>query len=73
MRKKEYDEAIEEFTIAITIAEDDLQSDLSYIYPYIAEIYFNEKRYLLTKKILQKATNLEFNTKLYPIIEQWRA
>ncbi len=73
MRRREYEEAIEEFTVAITIAEDDLNSDLSSVYPYIAEIYFNEKRYILTKKILQKATNLEFNTKLYPIIEQWRA
>ncbi len=73
MKRKEYNKAIEEFTIAISIAEDELNSDLSYIYPYIAEIYFNEKRYALTKKILQKAINLEYNTRLYPVVAQWRA
>ena len=72
MRQKEYTEAIEEFTIALSVAEDELDMDLSYIYPYVAEIYYNEGRYHLTSKIMQKARNLEYNTKLYPLVMQWK-
>ena len=73
MRQHEYTKAIEEFTIALSVAEDELESDLSYIYPYIAEIYYNEGRYRITKEVMQKALNLEYNTKLYPLVLQWRA
>ena len=73
MRRHEYAEAIEEFTIALGIAEDELDMDMSYIYPYIAEIYYNEGRFRITKEIMQKALNLEYNTKLYPLVLQWRA
>ena len=73
MRRHEYTKAIEEFTIALGVAADELDMDMSYIYPYIAEIYYNEGRYKITKEIMQKALNLEYNTKLYPLVLQWRA
>ena len=73
MRQDKHTQAIEEFTIALSIAEDELDTDLSYIYPYIAEIYYNEGRYKITREVMQKACNLEYNTKLYPLVLQWRA
>jgi len=73
MRKHNYQEAIEAFTLAIETSKTELNNNLTFLYPYIAEIYFQEKRYHLTKNILKQAQNLEFNTKLYPIIQQWRA
>ena len=73
MRQNEHTQAIEEFTIALSIAEDELDTDLSYIYPYIAEIYYNEGRYRITREVMHQARNLEYNTKLYPLVLQWRA
>ncbi|NPA66214.1 MAG: hypothetical protein GXO11_04950 [Epsilonproteobacteria bacterium] len=73
MKKGDYQKAIEAFTLAIETAKAELNENLSFLYPYIAEIYFIEGRYSLTKNVLQQAQNLEFNAKLYPIVQQWRA
>ncbi len=73
MRKKDYQQAIEAFTLAIETAKAELNNNLNFLYPYIAEIYFIEGRYNLTRNVLQQAQNLEFNAKLYPIVQQWRA
>jgi tetratricopeptide (TPR) repeat protein len=73
MRKKMYEEAVEAFVLAIETAQSELNNGMSFLYPYIAEIYFINGRYNLTKNVLNKAVNLEFNATLYPIIQQWRA
>jgi tetratricopeptide (TPR) repeat protein len=73
MRKKMYEEAIEAFILAIETSKSELNNGMSFLYPYVAEIYFTDGRYHLTKNVLNKAVNLEFNAKLYPIIQQWRA
>ena len=73
MKEGQPQAAVTEFTIAIEISENELDSDLSYVYPYVAEIYYDQQQFRATKTIMKKAQNLEYNTKLYPLVLQWSA
>lgn len=65
---KEYDIAIEKFTLA----QEFLPNNNTFIIPYLAEIYFIKGKYTLVKNLLSNAKDLDLNTMLYPIVEQWR-
>jgi len=69
MRKKNYEEAKKEFTIAqeLVAGED------TFIIPYLAEVYYDTGRYSIVKAILKETQGLELNSTLFPIIDQWRA
>ena len=65
--KKAYEQAQAEFTIAKEL----LPEDSTTIIPYLAEVYFNIKKYTITKSVLNQYDSLRFNAKLYPIVKQW--
>ncbi len=69
MLKKEYDMAVQEFTIAQEMSE----SDSSFVLPYLAEIYFILRKFNVAKAIMNKTHSLDLNPKLYPIVAQWRS
>ncbi|MEA1918886.1 MAG: hypothetical protein U9N52_03515 [Campylobacterota bacterium] len=55
---------------AIVIEEE---GESSYTYPYLAEIFFNQKNFRSTKALLNSSKNLKINSTLSPIIEQWKS
>jgi len=69
MMRKEYENAVEEFTLAKELSS----SDFSFVLPYLAEIYFILGKYMVAKSILKQAKSLDLNPKLYPIVAQWRS
>lgn len=68
MNKKEYEKAKFEFTLAQQLHHE----QLSFIVPYLAEIYFLTGNYAVVHSILNETKNLELNSTLYPIIRQWK-
>lgn len=68
MYKKDYEQAVSEFTIAQELTPN---SD-TFILPYLAEVYFLTGRYNIVKTLLGRASTLEMNATLYPIIQQWK-
>lgn len=68
MFKKDYVNAELQFTLAERYSDD----KLSYVMPYLAEINFISGDYDKVKSILKQAQGLDLNSKLYPIVEQWR-
>jgi tetratricopeptide (TPR) repeat protein len=69
MMQKDYDHALAEFNTAQELSE----SDFSFVLPYIAEIYYIMRDFDTAKKIMNDASSLDFNPRLYPIIAQWRS
>jgi len=67
MMKKEYENAVEEFTMAQELSE----SDFSFVLPYLAEIYYILRKFPIAKSIMNKAESLDLNPKLHPIVAQW--
>jgi len=65
---KQYENASTCFAIVI-----EQEGESSYTYPYLAEIFFNQKNYRSTKALLNASKNLEMNSTLSPIIEQWKS
>ncbi|MBE0491331.1 MAG: hypothetical protein IBX44_03655 [Sulfurospirillum sp.] len=68
MSKKEYESAKSEFVLAQQLHEQ----QLSFIAPYLAEIYFLTGNYTVVNAILNNTKDLELNSTLYPIIKQWK-
>ncbi len=68
MLKKDYTNAELQFTLAEKFSEE----KLTYIMPYLAEINFINGDYVKVKSILRETKGLNLNSKLYPIVEQWR-
>ncbi len=69
MLSKNYDTALEEFTLA----QELLPNNNTFILPYLAEVYFITGKYTIVKTLLNGAKDLDLNATLHPIIEQWRA
>lgn len=69
MQKKDYDRALTELILATELDKE----MLPYTAPYICEIYFEKHYYKPIKSIMQRTKNLELNTTLYPIVQQWRS
>jgi hypothetical protein len=65
--KEEYEDAQSEFTIAKEL----LPENSTAIIPYLAEVYYNIKKYNITKSVLNQYDSLRFNAKLYPLVVQW--
>ena len=68
MMNKEYELASIQFTLANELSPN----ELAYIMPYLAEINFITGHYSVVKSIINEASGLDLNSKLYPIVEQWR-
>jgi hypothetical protein len=68
MMHKEYELA----SIQFTLANEFSPNELAYIMPYLAEINFLTGHYSVVKSIINEASGLDLNSKLYPIVEQWR-
>jgi len=66
-----YRESYEQAQAEFTIAKELLPEDSTTIVPYLAEVYFNIKKYAITKSVLNQYDSLRFNAKLYPIVKQW--
>jgi hypothetical protein len=66
-----YRESYEQAQAEFTIAKELLPEDSTTIVPYLAEVYFNVKKYSITKSVLNQYDSLRFNAKLYPIVKQW--
>jgi len=43
-----------------------------FIIPYLAEIFFEKRQFQTVKRLLENAKDIEFNSKLYPIVLLWR-
>jgi tetratricopeptide (TPR) repeat protein len=54
-----------------TIAKELLPENSTTIVPYLAEVYFNIKKYSVVKSLFSQSDTLRFNTKLYPVVKQW--
>ncbi len=67
--KEDYESAKTEFTVA---QELNPYND-TFILPYLAEIYFLTGKYTIAKTLLSRTEDLEMNSTLYPIIQQWKA
>jgi tetratricopeptide (TPR) repeat protein len=68
MNKKDYENAQLEFTLAQQLHPD----QLVFIAPYLAEIHFIMGNYRVVSSIMNQAKDLELNSTLYPIVEQWK-
>ena len=68
MSKNEYANAKIEFNLAQSLHEE----QLSFILPYLAEIYFATQDYKVVNTLMNKAKDLELNATLYPIVDQWK-
>lgn len=64
----EYEKAAQEFSLAQELNDN----DSSFIIPYLAEVYFMSGKYHIVKSILNNASDLELNAKLFPIVDQWK-
>jgi polysaccharide biosynthesis protein PelE len=66
--RHEYDRAATEFAFAYHM----IPEENAYNMPYLAEIGFNLGFYKLTKGIMTHITGLNYNSTLYPLVEQWK-
>ena len=69
MKENKYDRALTELILTTELD----QKMLPYTAPYICELYFVQRFFRPIKSIMKRAKNLELNTTLYPIVEQWRS
>jgi len=69
MREKHYDRALTELIVTTELDK----GMLPYTAPYICELYFLRRVFRPIKSIMKRTKNLELNTTLYPIVEQWRS
>jgi tetratricopeptide (TPR) repeat protein len=69
MNNGRYDKANTEFTIAQEL--DTAES--SFILPYLAEVHYITGNYDVVYSMLNSTTNLDFNSTLYSIAQQWDA
>jgi tetratricopeptide (TPR) repeat protein len=68
MSEKDYENASTELTIAQELNEN----KSSFILPYLAEIQFLLGNYTVVSSIMNRSQDLNLNTTLNPIIEQWK-
>ena len=68
MLSNDYSTALKE----LTLAQELLPNNNTFILPYLAEVYFITGEYSMVKTLLSDAKGLDLNATLYPIIEQWR-
>lgn len=68
LHRREYESAKAE----LTVAKELLNERSTYLIPYLAEAYFATKKYRIVQTLISKTQGLEFNARLYPVIEQWR-
>lgn len=68
MKNREYEKAIEKFTIA---QELNLEN-ATFILPYTAEAYFLLGKYHLVHSLLKQMKSYEVNVTVQPMIEQWK-
>ena len=64
----DYNTALEE----LTLAQELLPNNNTFILPYLAEVYFITGKYSIVKTLLNDAKGLDLNATLHPVIEQWR-
>lgn len=69
MLKKDYTDAASQFTLANELSTE----KLAFIMPYLAEINFNTGHYNVVKSIIRESRDMNLSSKLYPIVEQWKA
>jgi hypothetical protein len=68
MKEKKYDKALHKFILTTKLDE----KMLPFTAPYMCELYFIKRNFTPVKAIMNSTKNLELNTTLYPIVEQWR-
>ena len=68
MQREQYEEAKSE----LTIAQELLPEQATFILPYLAEVYFVTGKYNVVQSILNQAESFELNSTLYPIAQQWK-
>ncbi len=68
LRRKRYELAIAEFTIAQQLNEE----NATFVLPYSAEAYFYLGKYDIVRSILNQLSLLEINATIHPVIEQWK-
>ena len=68
IRKNNYEEAKKE----LTIAQELVAGEDTFIIPYLAEVYYDTGRYRVAQSILADAKGLELNATLFPIVDQWK-
>ena len=69
IKKHNYEEAKKE----LTIAQELVAGEDTFIIPYLAEVYYDTGRYSIVQSVLADAKGLELNATLFPIVDQWRA
>jgi tetratricopeptide (TPR) repeat protein len=69
MKENKYDRALTEFILTTELDKE----MLPYTAPYICELYFLKRFFRPIKSIMKHTKNLELNTTLFPIVEQWRS
>ena len=68
IRKNNYEEAKKE----LTIAQELVAGEDTFIIPYLAEVYYDTGRYRVAQSVLADAKGLELNATLFPIVDQWK-
>ncbi len=68
MQRKEYKNAMSEFTVAQELSP----ANSTFILPYLAEGYYLLGKYDLVKSVLKKAEGLNLNSTMHPIVQQWK-
>jgi tetratricopeptide (TPR) repeat protein len=71
LKAQKYDAALTYFWKAIKFKRTEDIKDEQYLIPYIAEIYFNQRKYVAVKKLLGGKRFLALNAKMKPIHEIW--
>ena len=69
MMEKQYDEAESEFHKANELSGE----NIPFVMPYLAEIAFIRGDYHTVSVMMQETPDLDLNSKLYPIVQQWSA
>ncbi|WP_297443353.1 hypothetical protein [Sulfurimonas sp.] len=68
MHRNEYELAKAEFTVAKEL----LNKRSTFLIPYLAEVYFVTGKFNIVSSLINQTKGLEFNARLYPIIQQWK-
>jgi hypothetical protein len=68
MYRGQYEQAKAE----LTVAKELLSERSTFLIPYLAELYFITKKYHIVSSLMHQAVGIEYNEKLYPIVQQWR-
>ena len=63
-----YEDASTCFAIVI-----EQEGERSYTYPYLAEVFFNQRNFKSTKALLNSSNTLKINTTMSSIVEQWKS